>query len=144
MQVCGLKNWVSDFFLSLLSVNRQNWIMHWQIASRTEWDFQQVVTPLWTTSNQAVKLIFVLGNNMVAGKLVKRGRPYSIGGDVKPGFELVREEFEKGFKLGLERDAQICVYVGTEVVVDLWGTTTVQQNNGNKIRGLQSDPPGPM
>jgi len=47
----------------------------------------------------------------------------SVEGYVAPGFEPVRELFRENFRLGLEKNAQLCVYVGEEKVVDLWGTT---------------------
>lgn len=45
-----------------------------------------------------------------------------INGTVAPGFETVREMFEDNFKKGREENAQLCVYVGEEKVVDLWGS----------------------
>ena len=48
-----------------------------------------------------------------------------IEGRVSPGFESVREMFEDYFRRGEERHAQLCVYVGMECVVDLWGSADV-------------------
>ena len=44
-----------------------------------------------------------------------------ISGRVSPGYESVRDVFEKYFALNEERNASVCVYVGEEVVVDLVG-----------------------
>jgi len=45
-----------------------------------------------------------------------------IGGEVKPGYETVERMFRKNVATGRERDAQLCVYVDGEKVVDLWGS----------------------
>jgi len=45
-----------------------------------------------------------------------------VQGAVSPGYEPVREMFKKNVETGRERDAQLCIYVGGEVVVDLWGS----------------------
>jgi CubicO group peptidase (beta-lactamase class C family) len=47
-----------------------------------------------------------------------------IGGAVAPGFEPVRDEFERNFVERGEVGAACCVYRGGEPVVDLWGGTT--------------------
>ncbi len=52
-----------------------------------------------------------------------RRKGYRVEGEVSPGFESVRELFEEGFARGLESAAQLCVYVGHECVVDLWGVS---------------------
>lgn len=39
-----------------------------------------------------------------------------------PGFEKVRDHFEALFKEH-DRRSQLCIYVGDEKVVDLWGDT---------------------
>ena len=44
-----------------------------------------------------------------------------IGGTVAPGFEPVRDEFERNFAERGEVGAACCVYRGAEPVVDLWG-----------------------
>ncbi len=44
-----------------------------------------------------------------------------IGGTVAPGFELVREVFEKNFADGLEVGAAVAAVFDNELVVDLWG-----------------------
>ncbi len=40
-----------------------------------------------------------------------------IHGFVSPGYEPVKELFEKNFKRGLEANAQLCAYVGEEKVL---------------------------
>ena len=45
-----------------------------------------------------------------------------VEGTVAPGFESVREKFEQDMATLLEKNAQLCVYVGGEKVVDLWGS----------------------
>ena len=47
-----------------------------------------------------------------------------IGGVVAPGFERVREEFERNFLERGEVGAACCVYLEGRPVVDLWGGTT--------------------
>jgi len=43
-------------------------------------------------------------------------------GFVAPGFENVQKMFEHNLRSGQELQAQLCVYVGGKVVVDLWGS----------------------
>jgi len=45
-----------------------------------------------------------------------------VGGVVRPGYEGVRDMFRKNVETGRERDAQLCIYVEGEMVVDLWGS----------------------
>lgn len=45
-----------------------------------------------------------------------------VQGDVAEGYETVREMFVKNVETGRERDAQLCIYVEGEKVVDLWGS----------------------
>jgi len=45
-----------------------------------------------------------------------------VGGHVAKGYETVKEMFMKNLETGRERDAQLCVYVDGEKVVDLWGS----------------------
>ncbi len=44
-----------------------------------------------------------------------------IHGEVEPGFEPVRDEFERNFRDRGEVGSAIAAYVGNEKVVDLWG-----------------------
>ena len=48
-------------------------------------------------------------------------KKYEIFGDVSPGYEAVRDEFEKNFEAGKEDKCQCCVYVKGVKVVDIWG-----------------------
>ena len=45
-----------------------------------------------------------------------------VSGHVSPGYESVEEMFRGNLVSGKERNAQLCVYVGGECVVDLWGS----------------------
>ena len=49
-------------------------------------------------------------------------------GFVAPGFESVKAMFEKNFSRGAEESGQLCVYVGEEMVVDLWCSTNTDTN----------------
>ncbi len=74
--------------------------------------------------------------------LFRKKKGYRVHGWVRPGFEPVRQVgmkmtqsnmkisyffprqiFEDGFARGIESAAQVCVYVGEERVVDLWGVS---------------------
>ena len=44
-----------------------------------------------------------------------------IEGDVRPGFEPVRDAFVENFTLRGELGAACCIYKDGEKVVDLWG-----------------------
>ena len=43
-------------------------------------------------------------------------------GCVSPGFEPVKDMFEAMLRSGCDRRAQLCVFMGEERTVDLWGT----------------------
>jgi hypothetical protein len=45
-----------------------------------------------------------------------------------------REMFTANFRRGLEREAQLCVYVGERRVVDLWGSATGDKEGRRHIR----------
>ena len=45
---------------------------------------------------------------------------FLVEGYVSQEYESVRDLFEEGFKAGREQSAQLCVYVGDEMVVNLW------------------------
>jgi len=45
-----------------------------------------------------------------------------IHGTVAPGYESVKDMFTDNFRAGREENAQLCVYVGDELVVDLWAS----------------------
>ena len=42
-------------------------------------------------------------------------------GTAASGFEPVREMFEAMLRSGCDTKAQLCVYIGEEKVIDLWG-----------------------
>ena len=48
-------------------------------------------------------------------------------GTCKPGFERVAEAFQKNFDTKGEVGASVCLAVGGETVVDLWGGTADQK-----------------
>jgi len=45
-----------------------------------------------------------------------------IEGQVAPGYEAVKALYEHNMANLAERNTQLCVYVGEELVVDLWGS----------------------
>ena len=47
-----------------------------------------------------------------------------ISGTAQPGFESVKALFENNLKHYFEDNAQLCVYVNDECVVDLWGSAS--------------------
>jgi len=66
------------------------------------------------------------------------GKDYKVEGTVAPGYESVKEIFEENFRAGLEDNAQLCVYVGEELVVDLWGYSSDQAYNGDTLTNVFS------
>lgn len=46
-----------------------------------------------------------------------------ISGEVKPAFEPVRELFQQSLSASKDKNAQLCIYVGEERVVDLWASS---------------------
>ena len=46
----------------------------------------------------------------------------SINGSVQPGFESIKNQFAKNLSASRDRNAQLCIYVGEECVVDLWAS----------------------
>ena len=56
--------------------------------------------------------------------MAKAQANFPIRGDVASGFEPVRDLFEHNMRTRLEDNAQLCVYVGEEKVVDLWASTS--------------------
>ena len=46
----------------------------------------------------------------------------TIGGTCINEFEAVRKLFYKSFLEGKEENAQLCIYLGDQCVVDLWGS----------------------
>lgn len=53
---------------------------------------------------------------------------YTIQGTVAPGYEAVRDLFERHFADGVEDKAQVCAYVRGQKVVDLWGESHEDKN----------------
>merc|ERR1711963_290719 len=62
----------------------------------------------------------------------------TIEGTVAPGYESVRDKFEENFRTGRETSAQLCVYVGEEKVVDLWGSIKDKDFSGDSITNVFS------
>ena len=67
------------------------------------------------------------------------GKGYTIEGITAQGFETVRDLFEENFKTGREDNAQLCVYVGEELVVDLWGYSSDGNYNGDTLSTVFSN-----
>ncbi|MBN9512499.1 MAG: beta-lactamase family protein [Alphaproteobacteria bacterium] len=61
-----------------------------------------------------------------------------IGGTCKPGFERVAEAFKANFDSKGEIGASVCLTVGGETVVDLWGGTADQKTNAPWTRDTLS------
>lgn len=57
---------------------------------------------------------------------------------MSPGFETVKEMFEKNFRRGAEESAQLCVYVGEEKVVDLWCSVSDPNYTGDTLTNVFS------
>ena len=51
----------------------------------------------------------------------------TINGDVRPGFEPVRDAFTANFEQGLEIGASCAVTLDGEFVVDIWGGAADEQ-----------------
>merc|ERR1711874_823096 len=62
----------------------------------------------------------------------------SVEGFVAPGYESVREMFERNFRRGSDESSQLCVYVGEEVVVDLWASTSHSSYTGDTLTNVFS------
>jgi CubicO group peptidase (beta-lactamase class C family) len=52
------------------------------------------------------------------------GKQFQIQGTVAPGFESVKEVYEREMQTMAEKNTQLCVYHKGEKVVDLWASTT--------------------
>ena len=64
-----------------------------------------------------------------------------LQGYCKKEYAPIKELFESFFKSGREKNAQLCVYVKNEVVVDLYGTAIGDSNYGPNslhVRGIFS------
>merc|ERR1711953_1555610 len=62
----------------------------------------------------------------------------AVGGFVAPGYEGVREMFERNLSRGAVESSQLCVYVGEEVVVDLWASTSLPNYTGDTLTNVFS------
>ena len=61
-------------------------------------------------------------------------KEFSVSGTVAPGYGSVKKVFEEMFETGSEENSQVCVYVGQDKVVDLWGTVHKDGNfNANSL-----------
>jgi len=57
-----------------------------------------------------------------------------LEGKVAPGFESVQRLYERNMRTLAERNTQLCVYVGDECVVDLWGSAIDDESfNGDSL-----------
>ena len=61
-----------------------------------------------------------------------------VEGFVAPGYESVKEMFEENFSRGADESSQLCVYVAGEMVVDLWGSTTISSYTGDTLTNVFS------
>jgi len=61
-----------------------------------------------------------------------------VEGFVAPGYENVRKMFEENFRRGSDESSQLCVYVGEEVVVDLWASTSHSSYDGDTLTNVFS------
>jgi hypothetical protein len=50
-----------------------------------------------------------------------RNRKTEVKGEVKAGYEPVKKAFQDLYDLTMDSQSQVCVYVGDECVVDLYG-----------------------
>ena len=63
----------------------------------------------------------------------------SIEGTVAPEFEPLRQLFAKNLRRYAEVNAQLCIYVGEDCVVDLWGTAVSDKDfSGNTLANVFS------
>ena len=65
-------------------------------------------------------------------------KTFAVEGFTAPGYEKVREMFERNFSRGADQTAQLCVYVGEEVVVDLWASTSQSAYTGDTLTNVFS------
>ena len=52
----------------------------------------------------------------------------AINGSVQPGFESIENQFAQNLSASRDRNAQLCIYVGEECVVDLWASAIGDQS----------------
>jgi CubicO group peptidase (beta-lactamase class C family) len=66
---------------------------------------------------------------------------YKIEGSAALGFEPIKDLFESNFAEEIDRFSQLCIYVGEEKVVDLWGS--IKEENLNKVDKARGGVYGP-
>ena len=59
---------------------------------------------------------------------VSNSQHMAVTGEVDPGYETVKAMFEENFRSGLDKNAQLCVYVNESKVIDLCGSSTGDPN----------------
>jgi len=57
---------------------------------------------------------------------------------VAPGYESVKVKFEENFRRGSDESSQLCVYVGEEMVVDLWSSSSLPSYTGDTLTNVFS------
>jgi len=62
----------------------------------------------------------------------------AMKGHVSPGYESVRDMFKAGFENGREVSAQLCVYVGDEMVINLWHSVKNNAFTNNTLTAIFS------
>ena len=58
---------------------------------------------------------------MIGRLLLKKSKNFVIEGHVSSGFETVKHQFQKYYQNGFDTHSQLCVYVGNEKVIDIYG-----------------------
>ena len=56
-----------------------------------------------------------------------------INGEVKPAFEPVRQLFQQSLTASRDKNAQLCIYLGEERVVDLWATSGADEFSADSL-----------
>lgn len=58
----------------------------------------------------------------------------AIDGSVQPGFESIKNQLAQNLSAARDRNAQLCIYVGEECVVDLWASAIGDESfNGDSL-----------
>ena len=65
----------------------------------------------------------------------KHKKEYIIDGEVDLGYQPVRQCFEQNFKDGFDTFSQLCVYVGDQKVIDIWGRKENSSEFGTEADG---------
>ena len=61
-----------------------------------------------------------------------------VAGQIKKGYEPVFKQFEDSFYQNNNRRAQLCVYVGNEIVIDLYGPKDTEAYSADHIQCVMS------